>query len=108
MMVQADGIDITNNSVVAEWDSWGTVGYIKRQQPYGTYSQWTLTCLEPGTVVWANSIIGSLLAMQGSMVSASLVFNEGNLYSGTFTAYVRGLTWHIENRDRFYKVDFQA
>ncbi len=40
--------------------------------------------------------------------NGTLIFNEGDLYSGTFAAYVRGVNWHFENRDRVINVSFQA
>lgn len=108
LKVVSDGIEVTTKAVVSEWDAWGPNGYVRRQMPYGTYSAWSLTCLERGTVAWANSVIGSLQAQMGSLLSGSLEFNEGDLYSGTFIAYVRGVNWHFENRDRVFTVDFQA
>ena len=108
LKVVNDGIEVSTSSVVAEWDAWNNNRYTKKQRPYGTYTSWSVTCLERGTVAWANSVIGSLETHMGSLISGSLVFNEGDLYSGTFTAYLRGVNWHCENRDRVIQVDFQA
>lgn len=108
LKVPADGIEVYMKPVVTEWDAWDQEKYKRKQQAFGTYTGWTIQVVEHGTVAWSNSVAGSLQAQAGSLISGSLVFNEGDLYSGTFTAYVRGVQWHFENRDRYITVDFQA
>jgi len=108
--VEDQGMDESVGVPRAEWETWSTskTKYVKMQKIFGTYvTSWTLTCMERGTVTWANSVVGSLKTFAAGTVAGSLVFNEGDLYSGTYMAFLTSLDWKFQSRDRFYTLHLQ-
>jgi len=108
--VEDTGFDESVNVPRAEWETWSTskTKYVKMQKTFGTFvTSWTLMCMERGTVTWANSVVGSLKTFAAGTVAGSLVFNEGDLYSGTYMAFLTKLDWTVKGRERYYSLSLQ-
>ena len=107
LTVQQDGLEEGIHVTASEWDGWGSVGFARKQRPYGTWRTWVLNGMELGLITYSNSVIGSLSRYAGSLLPGDFEVNEASWSSGTWSTYIRDLSWHYENRDRFYTVTLQ-